>query len=120
MGNNALVKAVGAGTGLQAMMVVLGHFMPGLQAAGLFPIGGTLIGLVTGWLAGRGAWGSGLGKLAANGGIAGAVAGVLGSLVSTGLGDVPLSNAGIAGASTLVAGAIGGILNQVTGKKVGS
>ncbi len=117
MGSNPLVKAIGVGTGLQVLMVVIGHFIPSLQAANLFPIGGTLIGLVTGWLAGQGSAGAGLGKLATNGGIAGGLAGVLGSFVSTGLGDVPLGNAGIAGASTLVAGAIGGILNQFLGKK---
>ncbi len=117
MGNNPLVKAIGAGTGLQVLMVVLGNLVPSLQAANLFPIGGTLIGLITGWLAGKGSAGAGLGKLAANRGIAGGLAGVLGSLVSTGLGDVPLSNAGIAGGSTLVAGALGGILNQFLGKK---
>lgn len=117
MGNNPLVKAIGAGSVLQIVMVVIGHFVPSLQAANLFPIGGTLIGLVTGWLAGKDTPGAGLGKLAANGGIAGGVAGVIGSLVSTGLGDVPLANAGIAGGSTLVAGAIGGIINQFLGKK---
>lgn len=42
---------------------------------------------------------------------------MLGSLVSTALGDAPLSNLGIAGGSTLVAGAIGGMLNQFLGKK---
>ncbi len=116
MGNNPLVRGLGAGTALQVLMVVIGHFVPSLQA-NLFPIGGTLIGLVTGWLAGQGSAGAGLGKLATNGGIAGGLAGLLGSLVSTGLGDAPLSNIGIAGGSTLVAGAIGGILNQFLGKK---
>lgn len=42
MGSNALVKALGAGTSLQVLMVVLGHFVPSLQAANLFPIGGIL------------------------------------------------------------------------------
>jgi len=45
-----------------------------------------------------------------SGGLAGGVAGVIGSLVSTALGDVPLSNLGIAGGSTLVMGAIGALL----------
>lgn len=116
MGNNPLVKALGAGTVLQVLMVLVGHFAPSLQT-GLFPIGGTAIGLITGWLAGKGLPGAALGKLAANGGIAGAGAGILGSLVSTGLGDVPMSNAGIAGGSTLVAGALGGILTHFLGKK---
>ncbi len=110
------MKGLGAGTAMQILMVVIGHFGPSLQA-NLFPIGGTLIGLVTGWLAGKGLPGAALGKLAMNGGIAGAGAGMLGSLVSTALGDAPLSNLGIAGGSTLVAGAIGGMLNQFLGKK---
>jgi hypothetical protein len=116
MGNNPLVKALGAGTVLQVLMVIVGHFAPSLQAS-LFPVGGTAIGLITGWLAGKGLPGAALGKLAANGGIAGAGAGILGSLVSTALGDVPMSNAGIAGGSTLVAGALGGILTNFLGKK---
>ena len=117
MNSNPMVKALGAGSILQIAMVVIGHFVPSLQAAGLFPIGGTLLGLVTGWLAGKGAPGVGLGKLATTGGLAGAGAGVLGSLVSTALGDVPLSNVGIAGLSTLVTGALGGVLTQFLAKK---
>lgn len=123
---NPLLKALGAGSILQAIMVVVGHFAPNLQTAGLFPIAGTLIGVLTGWLAGKGTSGTGGGggipagivKLAANGGIAGAGAGVIGSLISTALGDVPVSNAAIAGGSTLVAGALGGILTRFLGRKV--
>jgi len=91
MGKNPLVKAFGAGTVLQVLMVLVGHFAPGLQTS-LFPIGGTAIGLITGWLAGKG-------------------------LPGAALGDVPMNNAGIAGGSTLVAGALGGILTHFLGKK---
>jgi len=117
MGNTPLVKALGAGTVMQVVMILIGQFMPSLQAGMLYPVAGTLIGLVTGWLAGKGTPAAGLGTLAINGGLAGAGAGVLGSLVSTALGQVPLDNALIAGGSTLVSGAIGGILNQFLGKK---
>lgn len=117
MGNNPLVKALGAGTVMQVVMVLIGQFVPQLRDGLLYPVAGTLIGLVTGWISGQGNAGAGLGKLAANGGIAGAGAGILGSLVSTALGQVPLNNAVIAGGSTLVSGAIGGILNQFLGKK---
>lgn len=116
MGNNPLLKALGAGSVMQTLMVVIGHYLPAAQA-GLFPVGGTLIGLVTGWLAGKGLPGAALGKLATHGGIAGAGAGIIGSLISTALGDVPMSNAAIAGGSTLVSGAIGGIINHFLGKK---
>ncbi|MBL8961120.1 MAG: hypothetical protein JNJ98_14790 [Gemmatimonadetes bacterium] len=118
MGNSPLGRAVGAGTVMQVAMVVIGHFVPSLQQAGLFPIGGTLIGLVTGWLAGKGSpAGTNAPTVARDGGIAGGVAGVLGSLVSTALGDVPLVNLTIAGGSTLVTGALGGLLARAMGKK---
>ncbi|HEX9165060.1 MAG TPA: hypothetical protein VF862_04075 [Gemmatimonadales bacterium] len=117
MSSNPLVKALGAGTIMQVVMVLIGEIEPSLQAGMLYPVAGTLIGLVTGWLSGKDNPAAGLGKLAANGGLAGAGAGVLGSLVSTALGQVPLNNALIAGGSTLVSGAIGGILNQFLGKK---
>lgn len=112
---NSLVKAMGAGTLLQVLMVVVGHYLPASQQAGLFPIAGTLIGLVTGWLAGKGMPGAAIGSVATTGGIAGAGAGILGSLVSTALGDVPVGNVGIAGGSTLVMGALGGILAKYLG-----
>lgn len=117
MGNHPLVKALGAGTVMQVVMILIGQFMPSLRGGMLYPVAGTLIGLVTGWLSGKDNPAAGLGKLAANGGIAGAGAGILGSLVSTALGQVPLDNAVVAGGSTLVSGAIGGILNQFLGKK---
>lgn len=105
-------KAIGLGTLLQTAMVVIGHLVPALAEAGLFPIGGTLIGLVTGWLAGTGGAKASAGASALTGGVAGGVAGVLGSLVSTALGDVPFSNVAIAGGSTFVTGAIGAFLRQ--------
>lgn len=117
MERSPLVKAMGTGTILQGLMVVIGHFLPAAQQAGWFPIAGSLIGILTGWLAGKGMPGAAMGKLATNGGLAGAVAGILGSLISTALGDVPIGNIGIAGVSTLVMGAIGGILTRFVGQK---
>jgi hypothetical protein len=110
--NRQMLKATSIGTLLQTVMVVVGHFAPALAAAGLFPIGGTLIGLVTGWLAATGTATTSKSASALNGGIAGGVAGVLGSLVSTALGDVPLSNIAIAGVSTFVTGAIGAAIRR--------
>ena len=43
----------------------------------------------------------------------GGIAGVLGSLVSTALGDVPLGNIAIAGGSTLGTGAMGAALSAL-------
>ena len=81
------IKALGTGTALQVAMVVIGHLVPSLQAMGLFPIAGTLIGGITGWLASTGTAGA-MGAKVGSGAIAGGVAGALGSLVSTALGDV--------------------------------
>lgn len=115
MAGNPTVRALGLGTAMQVAMVLLGNVVPSLQSMGLFPVAGTLIGVVTGWLAGRGMPAAGLGSRAGAGAIAGAGAGILGSLVSTALGDVPVNNAVIAGGSTLVAGAIGGVLTRYFG-----
>lgn len=118
MANNPLIKALGAGSILQILMVVVGHYMPDLQQAGLFPIGGTLIGLVTGWLAGKGgAPAAPVASRLQSGAIAGGVAGGIGSLVSTALGDVPLANIAIAAGSTLVTGGLGGWLSKLTSAK---
>jgi hypothetical protein len=117
MANSPTIKALGIGTVLQVVMVLLGNFVPSLQAAGLFPIAGTAIGVLTGWLAGRGMPTAGTGARASSGAVAGAGAGILGSLISTALGDVPMNNVMIAGGSTLVAGGLGGILTQFFGKK---
>lgn len=112
---SSLVSALVSGAAMQILMVVVGHLVPSTQAMGLFPVAGTLIGLVTGWLAGRGPKGA-LGQAAGRGAVAGGVAGAIGSLVSTALGDVPLSNIGIAGGSTLVMGAIGAAIRRATAR----
>ena len=107
-------KGIGIGTALQVLMVVVGYFFPALQEAGLFPIVGTLLGGITGWLASRATAGT-MGAKVGTGAIAGGVAGAIGSLVSTALGDVPLGNIAIAGGSTLVTGAIGAALAKTFG-----
>jgi hypothetical protein len=104
---------MGIGTALQVLMVVVGHVLPALQDMGLFPIAGTLIGGITGWLAGTATGGAMAARLG-SGAVAGGVAGALGSLVSTALGDVPLANIAIAGGSTLVTGAIGAALSSLS------
>ena len=107
-------RGTAIGTVLQVVMVVIGHYLPLEHQAWWFPAIGTLLGGVTGWLAGNGP--VAMGARAGNGAVAGGVAGVLGSLVSTALGDAPLSNIAIAGGSTLVTGAIGAVLRGLTAK----
>jgi hypothetical protein len=104
-----LATSAAVGTALQILMVVIGHYAPVLQQNGLFPIAGTLIGILTGWLAAPGA---ALGSTVSRGAVAGGVAGVIGSLVSSALGDVPFSNVAVAGGSTLIAGGLGALVRQ--------
>jgi hypothetical protein len=104
----ATTRATAIGTGLQVAMVVIGHFLPVEQQGVLFPVAGTLLGGITGALAGRGT--APAGTNAAQGAMSGGLAGVLGTLVSVALGDVPLTTVGVAGVSTVVSGAIGGVL----------
>lgn len=108
-------RGTAIGTVLQVAMVVIGHYLAPDQQAWWYPAVGSTVGAVTGWLASGGP--GGMGARVGNGAVAGGIAGVLGSLVSTALGDVPLGNVGIAGGSTLVTGAIGGLLRQVLAKK---
>ena len=107
------VGALGAGVALQVGMVVFGHYVPQAMQVGLFPIAGTLIGGVTGWLAAD--VGAAL-PAATRGAILACVCGIVGSLVSSLLGDVPVSNVIVAGGATLLAGAIGGMIRSRVGR----
>lgn len=108
-----MTGAIGIGTVLQVVMVVVGHYLSPEQQSMLFPIVGSLLGGVTGWLAK--ATGT-MGAQAGQGAIAGGIAGALGSLVSTALGDAPASNVAVAGGATVVTGAIGAILRRLASK----
>jgi hypothetical protein len=112
--NSPLAKGAIVGTVLQVLMVVCGHYVP--QIAAMFPIVGTLIGGVAGFVATRGT-GAALAPAAGNGAVAGLISGVLGTGVSVALGDVPMSTLAIAAGSTAVLGAIGGALARQMGMK---
>jgi|HubBroStandDraft_6_1064221.scaffolds.fasta_scaffold257426_2 hypothetical protein len=109
-----MAGALGAGLALQVGMVVFGHYVPQAQQVGLFPIAGTLIGGITGWLA---AYAGAVTPATARGASIACVCGIVGSLVSSRLGDVPVSNFLLAGGATLVAGAIGGIIRSRVGRE---
>ncbi len=108
---NPLLKATTISTVLQVLMVVGGHFMP--QLAQLFPVLGTGLGGVAGLLFGMMNKAATGGALAAGGAAAGGIGGLIGSVVSMALGDVPGATVGIATGSTAVAGAIGGFVGKL-------
>jgi hypothetical protein len=109
-----MLGALGAGLALQVAMVIFGHYVPQAQQVGLFPIAGTLIGGIAGWLAANpGAVLPAVGR----GASVACGCGIVGSLVSSLLGDVPVSNLIVAGGATLVAGAIGGVIRSRVGRE---
>ena len=113
--SNPMVKSAIVGIVLQVIMVVVGHYVP--SVANLFPVAGTGIGGITGIL--NGLWSANAPHPAAAGGgaVAGGAGGLLGTLLSTVLGDVPTSTIAVGTGSTAVAGAIGALIGKLLGSK---
>jgi hypothetical protein len=101
-------------TGLQLAMVIAGHYSPAI--AQLFPIAGTGIGGVAGVLAALGGRHS-AGTAAKNGLLAGGVGGLIGTVVSYFLGDIPLFTIGVGAGAAGVAGALGALAGRLIGQR---
>jgi hypothetical protein len=99
------------GTGLQLLMVVVGHYSPAVQQ--MFAAGGMGISGLAGVLAALGSRPASLGSAAGKGAVAGGVCAFLGILVSHLLGDVPAAVLGFGTAGSAVTGAIGGLVGKV-------
>jgi hypothetical protein len=116
--SNPMVKSAVIGTILQLVMVVVGHFVP--QVANVFPIAGTGIGGLAGLLNGMWSRNAGLGSAAVGGAVAGGAGGAIGTLVSSLMGDVPMSTLGIGTGSTAAAGLLGGLIGKFMGGRSAS
>lgn len=112
-------RAALLGTLLQVALVLLGHFVPTLQAQGLFPIGGSAIGALTGFWYGRRSPTRPVGRVMGGGAVAGAIGGGIGSTVSCWLKDVPPSTIVVACGTTLVAGLLGGLVARLLPRSAG-
>jgi hypothetical protein len=99
------------GTGLQLVMVLAGHYSPGV--AQIFAPGGMAISAVAGALAALGTRPASLGSAAGSGAVAGGICAFAGILVSYFLGDVPAAVLGFGTASSAVTGALGGLVGKV-------
>jgi hypothetical protein len=107
----SLVTPTLIGTGLQLLMVVLGHYSPAV--ARLFAPGGMSISAIAGLIAALGGAAPSLGSAAGRGAVAGGVCAFVGILVSHLLGDVPAAVLGLGTASSAVTGALGGMVGKV-------
>ncbi|WP_310497797.1 hypothetical protein [Sandarakinorhabdus sp.] len=119
MNSRIVARETLIGAGLQIAMVVAGHYVPAIRDA--FAIGGMGISALVGWRAARAEPGSaepgsaepGSARLAAaGGGTAGGLCAFIGIAVSVALGDVPASLLAVGTASSVVTGAIGGLIGR--------
>jgi hypothetical protein len=101
-------------TGLQLAMVIAGHYSPAI--AQLFPIAGTGIGGIAGVLAALGGQ-QRAGTAAKNGVLAGGVGGLIGTIVSYFLGDIPAFTIGVGTGAAGVAGAFGALAGRLIGRR---
>lgn len=112
-GSKPMLTSAVLGTILQLIMVVVGHYVP--QVASLFPVLGTSIGGVAGLL--NGLWSkTGTQATAAVGGaVAGGAGGLIGTIVSNLLGDVPVSTLAVGTGASAAAGVVGSLIGKFLG-----
>lgn len=109
-----VVKAVTLGSVLQGCMVAAGQLLPGFEDANLYPIIGTTIGVVTGFVAGLAGQSATLLAAARRGAGAAGLAAVLAIGAAYFLRQVPLNTIGVAAMTSAVAGLFGGAAGRLS------
>lgn len=109
----ATVKTSIVGVVLMAVLVVLAQLIEPLRAGKFYPVGATLAGGVTGYLFARAARASPTLRQLRGGALCAALAGALGTLAASLLGQLPLQNVIIAALTNAVAGATGAALGAL-------
>ena len=105
------------GTVLQVGMILLGKVSP--MVGQNFAIGGTSIAAITGVLASMMGKPAGMGGAAGGGAVAAGISALIGTLVSMATGQTGMDTIAIGTGSSVVAGALGGIVGQLLGGKKG-
>jgi hypothetical protein len=116
-------RATALGSALQAAMVLLGLVLPTLREENLYPIGGTLLALLTGVLYARWRRGGGapLPGVLWGGAVAAGLSSLLGMLLAALTAQaVPGSAVLVAGVTGWVAGAVGAGLGRMLTRRVPS
>lgn len=112
-----LSKPTLIGTILQVGMVLLGKVSPMIGQN--FAIGGTSIAAATGVIASLMARQAGMGGAAGGGAVAAGVSALIGTVVSMATGQTGMDTIAIGTGSSVLAGALGGVIGQVLGGKKG-
>lgn len=90
MGSNPLAKSMLTGAVMQAVMVMIGKFVPSIGAIpNFYAICGTVLAAITGAIVARGSPGAAAGSVATNGAIAGAATSIVGGLLAVATGQWP-------------------------------
>jgi hypothetical protein len=111
--SQSLVRATLAGTVLQVIMVVAGHYSV-FVAQHVFMFGGMAISALAGLLCGRAA--PGYGGAALGGAIAGGACALIGIAVSVVLGDTAAMILAVGTLGSAVTGALGGLLGRAVAR----
>ena len=120
MEQRAFRLATAIATGLQLAMVGVGVVYPVLERDNLYPIFGTILAVLAGWLFARWAPGPALKPALVGGALAGGISSLLGVLFATLLQVStlsPLTTILIATVTGAVAGAVGGFFGRLFGPR---
>jgi hypothetical protein len=116
MERKAFRRATALGAVLQAAMVLLGLAFPALQQGNVYPIVGTLLAVLAGFLFGLWIPGTPLPTALVGGALAGGLSSLLGSLIAAFTGQAspsPLVSVLIGTVTGIVAGSVGGFFGTL-------
>ena len=121
MGSNPLMKSTLTGVAMQALMVVIGKYVPAIGTIpNFYAICGTVLAAITGALVARGSAGAAAGTIATNGAIAGGASSVVGGLLAVVTGQWPgfqIMQMLFPALSGAIGGGVGGMLGRMMSGK---
>ena len=120
MGSNPLIKSTVTGIVLQALMVIIGKYVPAVASMpNFYAICGSALAAITGSMVARGATNTAAGSIATNGAIAGGTSSLAGGLMAVATGQWPafqIVQLLLPLLSGAVAGGAGGLIGRMMGK----
>ena len=120
MGSSPMMKSALTGIAMQAVMVLVGKFVPALgQMPNFYAICGTVLAALTGAITARNSPGATGGTVATNGAVAGGVSSIVGGVLAVVSGQWPgfsVIQLLVPALSGGVAGALGGTVTRMTSK----
>ena len=120
MGSSPLIKSTVTGIIMQALMVVIGKYVPSIGTIpNFYAICGTVLATLTGSMVGRSAPGAGTGATAGEGAIAGGISSTIGGMLAVATGQWPgfqLVQMLLPAISGALGGGVGGLLGRMLSK----